>query len=194
MRRRNFDIRIQIEAGVPFFPFLRPSKSFWIFQLAGRAAAKYDKIASYIAAAIKILAEDSEDDTDHEDTPTPPTFTLQLFLDSLFFMLLEPRNEPGVPSYSDWSLSYSDWSLFFIASANKNLADEITWITWNYLQNLEIISYPNSYRDIQLRAKCRKIDPATGVTPVAGSTFWHFAISSMSRYELGYAIISRFCK
>jgi len=31
------------------------------------------------------LAEDSEDDTDHEDTPTPPTFTLQLFLDSLFF-------------------------------------------------------------------------------------------------------------
>ena len=32
--------------------------------------------------------EDSEDDTDHEDTPTPPTFTLQLFLDSLFFRLL----------------------------------------------------------------------------------------------------------
>jgi hypothetical protein len=43
------------------------------------------------------------------------------------------------------------------------LADEITWITWNYLQNLEIISYPNSYHDLQLRAKCRKIDPATGV-------------------------------
>ena len=38
------------------------------------------------------MAEDSEDDTDHEDTPTPPTFTLKLFLDSLFFMLLEPRN------------------------------------------------------------------------------------------------------
>ena len=34
------------------------------------------------------MAEDSEDDTDHEDTPTPPTFTLQLFLDSLFFRLL----------------------------------------------------------------------------------------------------------
>jgi len=44
-------------------------------------------MASYIASAIKILAEDSEDDTDHEDTPTPPTFTLQSFLDSLFFGL-----------------------------------------------------------------------------------------------------------
>ena len=72
-----------------------------IFQIAGRAAAKYDKIASYIAGAIQILAQDSEDDTDHEDTPTPPTFTQQLFLDSLFFMLLEQRNEPGVSSYSD---------------------------------------------------------------------------------------------
>jgi len=49
-------------------------------------------MASYIAAAMKFLAKDSEDDTDHEtdheDTPTPPTFTLQLFLDSLFFGLL----------------------------------------------------------------------------------------------------------
>ena len=44
-------------------------------------------MASYIASAMKIL-EDSEDDTDHEDTPTPPTFTVQLFLDSLFFGLL----------------------------------------------------------------------------------------------------------
>ena len=34
---------------------------------------------------MKILEEDSEDDADHEDTPTPPTFTVQLFLDSLFF-------------------------------------------------------------------------------------------------------------
>ena len=49
------------------------------------AAAKYDKMASYIAATMKILAEDSEDDTDHEDTPTPPTINLQLFLDSLIF-------------------------------------------------------------------------------------------------------------
>jgi len=55
---------------------------------ARRAAAKYDKMSSYIAAAMKILAEDSEDDTDHEDTPTPPAFTVQLFLDSLFFGLL----------------------------------------------------------------------------------------------------------
>ena len=31
------------------------------------------------------------------------------------------------------------------------------------MQNLEIISYPNSYRDIELRAKCQKVDPATGV-------------------------------
>jgi len=53
-----------------------------------RAAAKYDKMASYIAAAMKILVEDSEDDTYHEDTPTPPAFTVQLFLDSLFFGLL----------------------------------------------------------------------------------------------------------
>ena len=68
---------------------------------ARRAAAKYGKMASYVAAAMKILAEDSEDDTDHEDTPTPPTFTLQLFLDSLFLWRNEPRNEPGVPSYSD---------------------------------------------------------------------------------------------
>jgi len=37
---------------------------------------------------MKILAKDSEDDADHEDTPTPPTFTLYLFLDSLFFGLL----------------------------------------------------------------------------------------------------------
>jgi len=44
-------------------------------------------MASYIASSMKILAGDSEDDTDHEDTPTPPTFTLQLFLDSLFFGL-----------------------------------------------------------------------------------------------------------
>ena len=49
-------------------------------------------MASYIAAAMKILAEDSEDDTDHEDTPTPPTFTVQLFLDSLFFGLLTFSN------------------------------------------------------------------------------------------------------
>jgi len=34
---------------------------------------------------MKILEEDSEDDADHEDTPTPPTFTVQIFLDSLFF-------------------------------------------------------------------------------------------------------------
>jgi len=45
-------------------------------------------MASCIAAAMKILAEDSEDDPDHEDTPTPPTFTWQLFLDSLFLGLL----------------------------------------------------------------------------------------------------------
>ena len=45
-------------------------------------------MASYIASVMKILAEDSEDDTDHEDTSTPPTFTMQLFLDSLFFGLL----------------------------------------------------------------------------------------------------------
>jgi len=38
------------------------------------------------------LAEGSEDDTDHEDTPTPPTFTLQLFLDSLFFGILVVYN------------------------------------------------------------------------------------------------------
>ena len=31
-------------------------------------------------------------------------------------------------------------------------------------------------------------------TPVAGSIFGHFALSWMSRYELGYEIISRFCK
>ena len=37
---------------------------------------------------MKILAEDSEDDTDHEDTPQPPAFTVQIFLDSLFFSLL----------------------------------------------------------------------------------------------------------
>ena len=37
---------------------------------------------------MKILAEDSEDDTDHEDTPTPPTFAVQLFIGSLFFGLL----------------------------------------------------------------------------------------------------------
>jgi len=55
---------------------------------ARRAAANYDKMASYIATVMKILAEDSEDDPDHEDTPTPPTFTVQLFLDSLFFGLL----------------------------------------------------------------------------------------------------------
>ena len=42
-------------------------------------------MAWYIAAAMKILEEDSEDDADHEDTPTPPTFTVQIFLDSLFF-------------------------------------------------------------------------------------------------------------
>ena len=47
-------LRIQIEAGVPFIPFLRPNKTFWILQIAGRAAAKYDKIASYIAAAIPL--------------------------------------------------------------------------------------------------------------------------------------------
>jgi len=40
-------------------------------------------MASYIAAALKIWAEDSEDDTDHEDTPTPPAFTVQLLIDSL---------------------------------------------------------------------------------------------------------------
>jgi len=54
-------------------------------------------MASYISAAMKILAEDSEDDTDHEDTPTPPTFILQLFLDSLFFWspyFFQWRNEP----------------------------------------------------------------------------------------------------
>jgi len=50
---------------------------------ARRAAIKYDKMVSCIAAAMKILAEDSED-----DAPTPPTFTVQLFLDSLFFGLL----------------------------------------------------------------------------------------------------------
>jgi len=47
-------------------------------------------IASYIATVIQILAEDSEDDTDNEDTPRPPTFTLQLFLDSLFFTGVAP--------------------------------------------------------------------------------------------------------
>jgi len=53
-----------------------------------RAVAKYDKMVSYIAVTMKILVEDSEDDTDHEDTPTPPAFTVHLFLDSLFFGLL----------------------------------------------------------------------------------------------------------
>jgi len=49
-------------------------------------------MASYIVPAMKILAQDSEDDTDHEDTPTPPTFTVQLFLDSLFFGILTFSN------------------------------------------------------------------------------------------------------
>ena len=49
-------------------------------------------MASYIATAMKILAEDSDDDTYHQDTPTPPTFTLQLFLASLFFGLITFSN------------------------------------------------------------------------------------------------------
>ena len=59
---------------------------------ARRVAVKYDKMASYIAVAMKILAEDSEDDTDREDTPTPPAFTVQPFLNSLLFGLLTFSN------------------------------------------------------------------------------------------------------
>jgi len=49
-------------------------------------------MVSYIAAAMKILAEDSEDDTDPEDTPTPPTlqcsyFSIPYFLVSLLFSM-----------------------------------------------------------------------------------------------------------
>ena len=68
--------------------FKSQDEESWGANEARRAAAKYDKVASYIAAAMKILAEDSEDDTDHEDTPTPPAFTVQLFLDSYFLISL----------------------------------------------------------------------------------------------------------
>ena len=99
-----------------------------IFQIAGRAAAKYDKIASYIATAIQILAEDSEDDTDHEDTPTPPTFTLQLFLDSLFFRLLTFFNGEMNQEMNRVFLRIQI-KLIFISSALENSSDKITWIT-----------------------------------------------------------------
>jgi len=90
-------------------------------------------------------------------------FSIPYFLGSLLF------------SMEKWTKKWTGCSFVFrlklgsISSAKKNLADEITWITWNYLQNLEIISYPNSYHDFQLRAKCRKIDPATGVSRVYGT-------------------------
>jgi len=161
MRRRNFDIRIQIEAGVHFFG---QEKTFWIFQIAGRAAAKYDKIASYIAAAIKILAEDSEDDTDHEDTPTPPTFTLQLFLDSLFFTFFNGEMN------QEMNLGFTSRSKVFrlklgsTSSALENPFHEITWITSNYQAKSGDCRVANSFYVFRLRAKFPKLDPATGVT------------------------------
>jgi len=78
-----------------------------------------------------------------------------------------------------------------ISSAKKNLADEITLITWNYLQNLEIISYPNSYHDLQaFRAKCRKFDPATGVrgwNPYDLFTHQLVSITHSPRHQRFYA-------
>jgi len=57
---------------------------------------------------MKILAEDSEDDTDHEDTPTPPTFTLQLFLDSLFFVSLLFSMEKYTKNNENFNQKMSD--------------------------------------------------------------------------------------
>jgi len=55
-------------------------------------------MTSYIAAAMKILAKDSKDDTDHEDTPTPSTnfysaaiSRFPIFWSPYFFQW---RNEP----------------------------------------------------------------------------------------------------
>ena len=61
-------------------------------------------------------------------------FSIPYFLGSLLF------------SMEKWTKKWTGCSSVFrlmrgsISSAKKNLAEEITWITWNYLQNLEIIS------------------------------------------------------
>ena len=77
--------------------------------------------------------------------------------DRLYWYPTDIQVSCGVDSWSVGTLIFVfRLKLGSISSAKKNLADEITWITWNHFQNLEIISYPNSYHDFQLRPKCRK--------------------------------------
>jgi len=60
----------------------------------------------------------------------------------------------------------SDLKLRSTSSAEKNFADDITWITWKTEQNLEIWPFLNSRLEMWVwpGESGRKIDPATNVT------------------------------
>jgi len=57
----------------------------------------------------------------------------------------------------------SELKLRTTSSAEKNFADEITWITWKTEQNLEIWLFCNSLLKMWVWESGQKIDPATGV-------------------------------
>jgi len=55
-----------------------------------------------------------------------------------------------------WGCSFvSDLKLRSTSSAEKNFADEITWITWKTEQNLEILPFLNSRLQMWICEKCR---------------------------------------
>jgi len=67
-------------------------------------------------------------------------------------------------AFEIWGCSFvSDLKLRSTSSAEKNFADEITWITWKTEQNLEIWLCFNSRLEMWVWESGRKIDPATGV-------------------------------
>ena len=69
------------------------------------------------------------------------------------------------------------------SSAEKNFPDEITWITWKKVQNLEIWPSLNSRLEMWVWASGQKNDPATSVTPVAGSIFGPLSQTHFSKSE-----------
>jgi len=80
-----------------------------------------------------------------------------------------------VPSFLSWS-----WSQ--LPPRRKNFPDEIIWLSWKTKQNLEIWPFLNSRSEMWVWESGRKIDPATGVTPVAGPILLQLNVSDSPNF------------
>jgi len=94
-------------------------------------------------------------------------------LEHLIEKLLHGLFSKKKPLKSDSCIQIHELKLRSASSAEKNFADEITWITWKTEQNLEMWPFLNSLLEMWVWESGPKIDPATGVSNMPKAFSWN---------------------